>query len=355
MAPHPPRGSTAPDTRHDRGVSHKPTMHLVSFSAGELAAPEAGKPLPTEILICPWSKQDTKKGVILCGATTEHVLMRNQMAAKRHPRVALDFEHNTVPESPTFKADAKVAAWGTLDMRPGKGIFLSAVEWTPEGESHVRGGHAKGISPAAARNDDGEVIFIHSAGLCRHQEIDGLTLFSASADLRDLITTANQTTPDTDMDLKAVTKLCNVFLGSAGLELIPDTATAEQIEAAAGKGADAIKAAMGKGKETGTETFSADITALRKELDGIKKDRILSDAIRDGKIVAFTAEQIAAMDVDTFASHVGKLEAGKVPMDKRTPEGIATFSSTTPSSGLDQTLTRMGLTKDDLTKYGPKD
>lgn len=333
-------------------------MHLVSFSAGDLAAPEAGKPLPTEILICPWEKKDTKKGVILCGATTEQVLMRNQMAAKRHPRVALDFEHNTVPESPSFQADAKVAAWGTLDMRPGKGIFLSAVEWTPEGESHVRGGHAKGISPAAARNDDGEVIFIHSAGLCKHQEIDGLTLFSASADLRDLITTANQTTTN-DMDLKAVIKLTNIFLGSAGLDLIPDSATVEQIEALAGKGADKIKEAMGKGKEKETETattFSAEITAMRKELDGIKKDGILSAAIRDGKIVAFTADEIDKMDLATFSSHVSKLEAGKVPMEKRTPEGIATFSaSTTQSSGLDQTLSRMGLTKEDFTKYGPKD
>ena len=316
--------------------------------------------MPAEILICPWAGQKTQKGLITCGADTEALLEANNKTAKRFPRVALDFEHNTVPGSKSYRGEpAKVAAWGDLDVRPGEGIFLSALDWTPEGEEHVRNGHAKGISPAAKLNDKGEVIFIHSAGLCRHQEIDGLTLFAASDDLKDLINTANQNTTH-DMDTQAVKALCNVFLGSAGLPLIPDAATVEDMQRLAGEGADKIKAAMNKGGDE-TKTFSADIKVLKESIETLKKDnvklqkeRLLDGAIRDGKVIAFTAEQIDAMEVATFSAHITALPAGQVPMEKHTPDGAKTFSADGGSNGFTEVHRRMGLTKGDLEKYGPK-
>ncbi len=315
--------------------------------------------MPSEILICPWPATQTKKGIICCGATTEAVLQRNQEASKRWPQVALDFEHNTVPESKTYTGEpAKVAAWGTLDMRPGTGIFLSAVEWTTEGEAHVRGGHAKGISPAAALNEDGEVILIHSAGLCRHQEIDGLTLFSSDTTLRDLITTAQQTESDT-VNMKSAISLCNVFLASANLAVIPDDATAEQIEKLAGEGADKIKAAMAaKDKEkdkTEVSTFSAELTEMRETITKMKKDGILSSAIAAGKMVLFSAEDIDKMDLNTLSDHVDKLPAGQVPMERRTVDGLKTFrSELNTSGGFSDVHRSLGLSKEDLEKYGPK-
>lgn len=335
--------------------SPKLSSHLVCFASGPLAV-EADGPLPVEILICPWGARRTRKGVICCDATTEAVLAVNNRTAKRFPRIALDFEHNTVPGAGAYHGEpAMVAAWGDLDIRPGEGLYLSAVEWTPEGETHVRGGHAKGVSPALRLNDEGSVIFVHSAGLCRHQEIDGLTLFAAD-DLGPLITTANQNTTN-DMDLAAALKLCNVFLGSAGLSLIPDTATVEDVERLAGEGADKIKAAMTGAKKDDPQTFSAEIMVLRESIETIKadnlrlqKDRIMDAAIRDGKVVAFTAAEIDAMDVKTFSAHVAALEPGKVPMESRATEAVKTFSA----AEFNAVHRRMGLTKEDLEKYAPK-
>jgi hypothetical protein len=81
----------------------------------------------------------------------------------------------------------------------------------------------------------------------------------------------------------------------------------------------------------------------------------MDGAIRDGKIVQFSAEEIEKMDLKTFSAHVEKLEAGKVPMEKRTPEGVKTFSAADAKPGFNDSMQRMGLSKEDFEKYGPKD
>lgn len=326
---------------------------LVCFHAGELPAVSSGNPLPTEIRICPWEQTQTSKGIISCGASTEALLMQNQKAAKRHPRLALDFEHNTVEGSTHFQpGNAPVAAWGDLEMRPGQGLFLCSLEWTPEGEAHVRGGHARGISPATARNEKGEVIFVHSAGLCRHQEIAELSLDKFSADIVGLINAANTN----DMDIKAIILLCNAFLGAAGVEQIPETATIEDVQRLATEGAgkikDAIAAKKEEKKEDKTDTFSADLTGLREELNAEKKSRLLDNAIRDGKLVVLSADQIKGMTVDAFSAHIGALQSGVVPLDRRTPEKVQTFSADGGMSAEERAIMKQfGISEEDWKKH----
>ena len=50
---------------------------------------------------------------------------------------------------------------------PGEGLFIENLRWTPEGEASVKGGHHPDLSPAIKTNDAGEVVFVHSAALCR--------------------------------------------------------------------------------------------------------------------------------------------------------------------------------------------
>jgi phage I-like protein len=328
---------------------------IVCFRGDTLPGIAKDDPLPTEFRIAPWAMVKTRKGSVGCGPLTEQLLMENQIQAKRYPRIKLDLEHASVEKSPTFNPATPNAAEGDLVMRPGDGLYMANVVWTPEGEALVRGGSKNGISPAVAQAKDGQIIFVHSAGLCNHAEIGGLTLFSAGAEL-DLITF---TAPTDTMDIAALIKLANLFILAAGLPAVPDTATADEVNTAATAAAEKIQSAMKQGVDM--MTCSADIGTLKTEIAQLKQMRIadqkkviLDGAVRDGKIVAFTAEQIEGMDLTTFSAHVEKLEAGKVPMEKRTLSGIQTFSASLPEEGVKAVCKSLGLSDEDFAKYGPK-
>jgi phage I-like protein len=146
-----------------------------------LEAAKLGKDLPTRLLIVPWGKTETNQGPVICNATTLRELPANQARRKRD-RVALDFQHNKVEGSQFYKGEpAKVAAFASLEVIDGEGIYLANIEWTPDGKAFAADGHYPDLSPAIITNDKGEVVVVHSARLGCDGEIDGITLFSTQA------------------------------------------------------------------------------------------------------------------------------------------------------------------------------
>jgi phage I-like protein len=300
-------------------------MLLRSVYASSAPAAEGDK-LPGRIRIAKWGHNKSVKADYVVNETTARALPHVQKALG-FDTVDLDFNHNTVPGSKPYLADKeprKRAAFGPLEVVPGEGIFLSVREWTPEGEAAVKGRHFQDLSPAIVTNSVGEVVFIHSAALCRQGCTEGLELELNSADFGDLAARLSThsaafspaPSPETKPTMDKFKALLLTLLG------LPETADDAAIETAAKAHAAKVDAAN---KVAGqVQTMSADIASLKELVTGGERTRLVNEAILAGKIVP---QSIAELPIDSLKKVLGDLPPGMVPLDRRTPEGIKTHSS----------------------------
>ena len=140
--------------------------------------------LPGEIQVLKWGDNQTTQGIVRVGKKTLACLAANQ-ASTGFEEVCLDFAHNTVEGSPTYKGEpVQVAATHCKpEVREGEGLFLMSVNWTDEGKEFAA--HYPDVSGAVGLDESGEVIFIHSAGICRQGCARDIKLFSASLPVLD--------------------------------------------------------------------------------------------------------------------------------------------------------------------------
>lgn len=317
------------------------------------------KELPSRILIGKWGRNETGKGGgFTVSNRTAEILPRVQHKLS-FDRVALDFQHNTCPtidaEGKTVepKEPQKIAAMGTPEVVRGEGLFLKDLEWTTEGREAALGGHYPDLSPAVKMNDAGEVLFLHSAGLCRQGDVMDLQLFSAALNAGQLVKFSAAISPTVSthqiMDHK---KLLLLLLG------LPETATDSDIET----GAKAFAAKIGSvGNVTAfsaeLKTLTGSVNGLTERLEKADKDAVLAEAIRAGKIVPHSATKLGLAD---FTALCGELPANVVPLAQRTVEGVKTFSaSVTSQSGGDnaadaEIARQMGNSEESLKKFGSK-
>ncbi len=158
-----------------------PLLHrgLLAFAGGTVEA-KGSDELPASLIVAPWGCHETSKGRVVINDTTAKELPANH-AKWNFDRVALDFNHNTVPGSDSYHGEpAKIAAMGTPEVIPGKGVVLKDLAWTNEGHEFFSGNHYGDLSPTLLFNPKNEAIFIHSAALCRQGAIPGLTAFAAN-------------------------------------------------------------------------------------------------------------------------------------------------------------------------------
>jgi len=325
--------------------------------------------LPQRILVLPWGEQDTAQGKVICNDTTLR-LLSSYNAAKNWDRTALDFEHSSVPSSPTYKGEpVKVAGYGKLELVPNEGIYLLMSSWTAEGKEFAAGGHYGDLSPVVKCNKANEVIGLHSVALCRHGATPGLVFLSAApaVQYKSATTTKHPSKSTTAMTPEEFQKALAKALG------LPEAATAEDILAAftakleakdkvddAGAdtkmlsaGFDEIKALLKKQDEK----ITAQDERLKLLSSGVETNEvadILKGAAREGKQVpAFAAKNLKAADLRQLCAELPVT----VPMDKRTPDGVTLLlSSSTPAvnpelAAIDK-LT--GVSDEDVKKYAVK-
>ncbi|MBU4460301.1 MAG: phage protease [Verrucomicrobia bacterium] len=261
--------------------------------------------LPKRFKILSWGDNKTASGrPARVGGKTLATLsaMQSRMGFEE---VALDFEHNTVPGTKAHKESSEprpVAAYGTLDVVQGEGLFFNVSRWTPEGTRSAL--NFQDLSPAPATDDAGEVIFVHSVALCRNGDVEGLHFVTLSVE------TGNQ--EELVMDYKAIL---------VKLLKLPEAATDADIEKAATAVSEPAPAPM-TAKVTDLEgkivSLTADVAAVKAADLKRQRDAIVSGAVAAGKVIPLTAEQIAAMDLAALSTMVEKLPA-TVPLDQRTP------------------------------------
>lgn len=318
-----------------------PALELIPLRAGAFG----GETLPSRIKLLEWGLNDTRKGKFVVNETTALVLPRLQCTNKRQ-RVAIDFEHNTVPRKdaagnslPTPEPQ-KLAAWGTPEVIPGEGLFLSDLEWLAAGQEFVPD-HYPDLSAAPWRNEKNEVVCLHSAAVCRHGEVDGITVLPIS-----LNTTMDNT--ETAPDFRALLASIVTALGGE----LPEDFTDTDLAAAAVAAAEKAKPEPEKKEET-TEEEPAALSAFATRLDSFERRMICDQAKREGKVIPLPDSEIQALPLATLSSMVANL-APTVPI--RGADHTATVPdtlSTTPAmSAEDKAVAkRLGISEDTWKKH----
>ncbi|MBM3852452.1 MAG: hypothetical protein FJ399_04775 [Verrucomicrobia bacterium] len=331
------------------------------FLTPRLPSPLAGlKELPARLVLAKWGLNESVNGNFTVNATSRKFLPVLQRLLGRDT-IPLDFEHNTIPGTEAYKAEKEprnVAAHAALSVVEGEGIVAHDIQWTPHGEKSVREGLHPDLSPTIKTTDLGEVVFVHSAALCRAGAAMDLKLFSAAdllspEQLRLFSATLGQlsthppTQPPVHMDYK---KLLIILLG-----LAPNASDAD-IEAACrdyneNMGALKTHAATLKGLQDS-------LAALATRLEKSDREALVREALAAGKLIPHGAE-IDKLPIEAFRAVLDSLPAGIVPLAQRTPEGlkthVASLTSGSGSSAADAEVARqMGNSDEALKKYGDK-
>jgi phage I-like protein len=323
----------------------------------------SGPNLPTRLKLLNWGANESTKGLVIVGLKTLSALPATQRELG-FERVALDFEHNTVPGTRAYaesKEPRPVAAYGTVRVIEGEGLFFENLTWTPEGLASAR--NFEDLSPAVRQDDGGEVVFVHSAGLVRNGAVRGLTFFSVELSTTTttkeakgmkawLLKLLNLKAEATDLEIEgacalaapAFTALCALTpVQMAALTALSAMDAAKLTALSAMPIADlqqklTILSAVSDSGKTTIEGLVTKIDGIEKTLTTLSAEKaqaartsLLERAAREGKVVPLTAEQIEAMDLTVLTTLVDKLPA-TVPVSQRTIEDVRVHSAT-PRAG----------------------
>jgi len=226
-----------------------------------------------------------------------------------HDRPLIDFEHNSLEESPTYQPPPRHhAGVGTVFCSPERGLGQEDVEWTPKGEEYAR--NYPDVSPALKYDTTTmEVTGLVSSGLVPAGGVIGLSFFNA---LQTAPSSGAKPNEENDMDgLKEQIAALEAQLKDlrAKLEAMKDsTPKNEEVE-----GLSAKTKAIGDQ----VAAMSADMKAEFARRD---KDALLQQAVFAGKVVSLTDDAVAALSVKDLKAHIDALEV-TVPLARRTPTG----------------------------------
>lgn len=272
-----------------------------------LAAETAGEGLPRRMMILRWGENPNALGRrVVVGRT-----LADRLADPDCPfsTVALDFEHNTCPGTRAYEESAEprpVAGFGRLVCEEGKGVFLEMERWTPEGEKMAH--HYEDLSATPVLGEAGNVLAIASVALCRTGAVPGIT-FSPSP-LSSDPTNPNKET--NQMDFKAI------LIKLLGL---PEDASDEAIAKAAEEKQQKPAQPAAPEPEGGVAPLAARIEALEKRADEAEKSAILAQARAEGKVVALSADALAALTPAQLKETAERTPA-TVPLSAQTPAAV---------------------------------
>ena len=302
------------------GQTVKVTCVRVSGLGVNLAAKDAAG-LPKRMKILNWGENPNARGIrVFVGDKLVKAL-----CAPNYPwrKVALDFEHNTLPGTPAYaesKEPRDVAGFCAVECVPGDGVYAVMSEWTKVGLEKAQ--MYTDLSASPVMDKSGEVVAILSVALCKCGAVEGMDFAEATVPLSAdgaLFLNANTNPKDTSMD-DWKKYLCDL------LGLDPATATDDDIKAALAKlkGGNAdgnAPAALSAMVADAMKPLTDKVTALEGALSQSRKDAIISAATAQGKVVGLSAPVIAKMTEAELQTHVDGIKA-TVPLNSVTPANV---------------------------------
>lgn len=310
---------------------------------------DAAKGLPSKIKILNWGKNENAEGLtVILNEASVAAFNANQTALGRN-RVALDFEHNTVPGTEEYKRTSEprpVAAFGAPLIVPGEGMFLETLNWTPDGERSAR--NFEDLSAAPFLDKDGVVIALHSAALTKAGAVYDLPSFLGQVEIAAMSATLSKINHQQKNDMSQ--KMISLAMLAAVLGL-PETSEEsavttklkerlspvdlsgldnrlKTIEAAGNKGIATLSATIdGKVVTLNAEdvvklhaqvqTLSATLKASQENTDAAERTHLIEQATSEGKVIPLAAETIKTLSTAALRELIGGLPANVVPLSKR--------------------------------------
>jgi len=321
------------DKKLPHAPQQQPLRDYARIVATAALAAESGK-LPTRMKILKWGDNPNSQGKkVVVGPK-----LIAAMAAPTYPyrEVALDYEHNTCPGTLEYQRTNEprpVAAFLSVEVVEGQGVFVNIERWTPDGEKHAQ--HYRDLSAVPLMNAAGEVIAIISVALSRTGAVPDITFSQAALAAMQADTTPNGEPPKMT-HREMLSKLLGLPADSTD-EALQQAWEAQQAKAAqAAEDAAALAAAGATAAEDKAGEASADSAAalsaivklatrvqqMDARLDGQEKARIIAEAAAEGKVVALSAELIARLSVEDVRQHCKGLPQA-VPLAALTPVKVS--------------------------------
>lgn len=272
------------------------------------ALPSHEGALPSQLTVLKWGDNHTAKGLV-------RVTERSLTALPAYHRqmnwdeLALDFEHNSLPSSDTYRGEpVNLAAYlKVVPLKAGEPVRLDVTRWLPAGEGHAR--NYRDVSAVACVDKEtNELVGIHSVALCRMGATPDMVFLSApweadraprtaEAALQVLREALNLEATSTPADVLAAFSESLSAMSNPTDKPTPDEAAkaaAAAAEAAAKQAAaEAAKPATPEAKpeaEADLKALSAavaslavEVKALRAEAGVHERAAIIAEAARSGK------------------------------------------------------------------------
>jgi phage I-like protein len=319
---------------------------LISFAITNGA--RAAKDLPSRLKLLSWGRNETVKGPVTVGARTVRELAANQ-AKVGFDKIALDYNHQTVPSSPNYQRDpVQVAAYGTPEVVEGDGLYLNISDWTPSGRENAANYHD--LSPTPQLDGNGEVIFLHSVALCRQGAVDGLSFYTASFTHPESLKPHSTThKPTKTMDYRSA---LIELLKKLGVTL-PDNPSDAEIGDAAGK--------YKPGASDDTTTLSVELDKRLKALEAghesSERDSLIALATSQGKVIPLTVDQIKTIPLTVLGQIVENVKP-TVPLESRGKQPVAGAEDRGKVVALSaedkQVIKTLGISEADFIKANPE-
>lgn len=293
--------------------------HLRAAAVAALSAPfrcsgdAAG--LPTRIKILNWGENPVRPGgdkKILVDDSVAATLTANQEIVGVDA-VPMDYEHQSFPGHKNFKADPRHSPGsGRIEVVPGEGVFLCAIEYTPNGVEHAAS--YRDVSAVVHHDAQGRPMWISSVALTQTGAVAGVEFAQA------LSLQSPPTPMEDNQDENTFRDLLIKFLGIKPTAESGGEITVEEIIAAATAKMETMPEEKGEGKgataETpvGTEALSARLGVLETLEARREREALVARAGVEGKVIPLTAELIAQTPVAILSAMIDGLAAGEVPL-----------------------------------------
>ncbi len=322
-------------------------LHIFRAQSDTPAFTAEGGKLPNRVQIAKWGENKNTKGRrFVVGPKTLQVLPALQKA-RGYGKVALDYAHASVPRpGHTVPEPLPVAAFGAVEVVDGEGIFLNIERYTESGKEHAA--NYQDVSPAVEFDDEGNVIFVHSVGLCRQGSIEDLEFFSADFDAP---APADQGKVEiftvTDEVVKALAQKLDEmkWRGEAADALrrqvdelqaqnnalrLTVEELAKKIPAAPAspeKMPEVFSADQATALVAKVETFAAEVATLK---DKAARREIVDRALSEGRVRLFSADDEATMPITALRTAYQRSPRG-VSLTRQTPTRIEAFKADDPA------------------------
>lgn len=260
-------------------------------------------------------------------------------------RVPMDYVHQSVKGHPNYKPDPRHSpGGGSIEVVPGEGVFLTAIEYTPNGLEHAAS--YQDVSAVVHLDADKRPLWISSVALTPTGDVAGMEFREAVAALSALesplkIEVEIQPNETKTMDYKSI------LMKLLGL---PETATDDELAAAAEKFAPPAKPA----ESADTAAMSARLDKLELAEQSREREALVSRATAAGKVIPLSAEQIAETPVAILSALVDGLPAGEVPLPGAKAEEKPGKETVALSADEANAAKKLGLTPEEFRKANPK-